>query len=153
MTVDVRSLVKLQVGASAFRLLVTVAAGLLGIAILAGVTETFALLSALLLLLVAIAGPIVHGGLAVILRDGREWALEATLIATVLLLLLDGGTTLAVHLQGVLGDTAWPYLTAFVLVAIVHLIGLVQATRAYVERRAEEATEPEGEAGLESETA
>jgi hypothetical protein len=143
--VDVRSLVKLEAIATAIRMLVTVAAGLLGLAILAGVTETFAIASAALLLFVALVGPIVHGGLAVVLRDGREWALEATLIATGVLWLLDGVTVLTMYLQTVI-ETTWPYVTVFVLVAIVHLVVLVQAGRLFAERRAQETTGPEPEA-------
>lgn len=151
-TVDVRSLVKLQAATTAFRIVVTVAAGLLGLAILAGVTETFALASAVLLLLVALVGPLLHGWLAIVLRNGRDWALEATLIGTVLLWLLDGGTVLAVHLQGVFADRQWTYILAIVLVSIVHIVGLVQAGRLFAARRAEEETEP-GPEDLESETA
>jgi hypothetical protein len=145
-TVDVRSLVKLEAGATAFRLVVTVAAGLLGLAILAGVTETLVYASAALLLVVAVVGPIVHGWLAVVLRDGRSWALEATLIATVVLALLDAATVITMHVQNAFGDTVWPYVTAAVLVGIVHLVILVQATRLYVGRKAEETTEPETDA-------
>jgi len=142
-TVDVRSLVKLEAGATAFRLLVTVAAGLLGVAILAGVAETVAYTSAALLLVIAVVGPLAHGGLAVVLRGGYENALEATLIATAVLWLLDIGTTVAVHLQNVLGDTMWPSITFIVLVSIVHLVVLVQAGRAYAAERARATTEPE----------
>lgn len=150
-TVDVRSLVKLEAYATAFRLVVTVAAGLLALAILAGVTESFALASAILLLLVAIAGPVLTGWLAVVLRDEREWALEATLIGTAVLWLFDIAATLAVHLQDVLGDATWTYVLGIVLISIVHIVVLVQAGRAYADRRAREETEPD--AGLESETA
>lgn len=154
MTVDVRSLVKVQATATAFRLVVTVAAGLLGLAILAGVTESLAVTSAVLLLTVAVAGPLVTGWLALVLRDGREWALEATLIGTVLLWLLDGGATVAVHVQDVLSGSQWTYILAIVLVSVFHLVSIVQAGRLYAQRRAEEQTEPEPEADeLESEAA
>lgn len=154
MTVDVRSLVKVQAAATAFRLIVTVAAGLLALAILAGVTESFAVTSAVLLLLVALAGPIVTGWLAVELRHGREWALEATLIGTALLWLLDGGATVAVHVQDVLAGSRWTYVLTIVLVSVFHIVALVQAGRLYARRQAEERTEPEPEADeLESEAA
>lgn len=146
---DVRSLVKLEAFATAFRIIVTVAAGLLALAILAGVTETFALASAILLALVAIAGPLVNGWLALVIRDEREWALEATLIGTALLWILDGAAVLAVHMQGILTDTTWAYVLGFVLVSIVHVVVLVQAGRLFADRRRGEPADPE----LETESA
>lgn len=140
---DVRSLVKLEAFATAFRTIVTVAAGMVALAILAGVTASFALASAVLLLLVAIAGPLMSGWLAVVLRDEREWALEATLIGTAVLWTLDGAATLTVHIQDLLADWTWAYVLGFVLVSIVHVVVLVQAGRLLVQRRDGEPVEPE----------
>lgn len=145
MTVSTRSLVKLEATATAFRLAVTAAAGLLGLAILAEVTAANAIASAVLVLTVAAAGPIVHGWLAVILRDEREYALEATLIATAVLWALDGATAVTLHLQDVLVDDRWTYLVGIAAASLLHLAVLVQAGRAYADRQAREVTEPEPE--------
>lgn len=145
MTVSTRSLVKLEAIATAFRTVVTAAAGLLALAIFTGVASEDAIASAVLLSLIAIGGPIVHGALAIVLRDERDWALEATLAATGVLFALDLVTTLTVHLQDVLANETWSYVLTMVLVAIVHVVVLVQAGRAFVEQRARQATEPEPE--------
>lgn len=144
-TVDTRSLLKLEATATAFRLLVTVGAGLLALAILAGVTQVTAVTSAVFLLIIAAAGPLVHGWLAFVIRDEEPWMLEAILIATGALFLLDGLTTLIVYLQDVLAEQAWTYIVTFVVVAIFHIVALVLAGRDYAEKRAREETEPESE--------
>lgn len=142
MSVDTRPIGKLQGLATTFRLIVTVAAGLLAFAIFTGVTAEGAIASGVLLLLGAIAGPLVHGIPAPMLRDGREHALEITLGATAGLLALDLATVITVHVQNVI-EATWTYVLAGVLVVLVHLVILVQAGRAFAEQRAQEATEPE----------
>lgn len=146
---DARWLVKLEATATAFRMIVTVAAGLLALAILADVTANFAILSALLLILVALAGPAVHGWLAHVLRAERSWALEATLIATGALWVIDLGAVLAAHFQNVTEQAAWAYWVTFGLVSVLHLAALVIAGILFARKQAEEETEPDSEADAE----
>lgn len=143
-SVDTRSIGKLEGAITAFRLVVTVAAGLLSLAIITGVQAETATGSAALLLLLAIAGPLLHGYLASILREDRENALVITLATTAVLFLFDGIATITVHVENAL-QSAWPYVTLFVLAAITHVAVLIMAGQALAKERAEEITEPEDE--------